>query len=78
MPESLTCALLGVSVSWFCKWISRAGSADGLHTDTDRRRAHFDAAVTLAFDKARGLHGSPRLVADLRDLGWTVSEKTVG
>lgn len=23
-----------------------------------------------------GLHGSPRLAADLRDLGWEVSEKT--
>lgn len=29
------------------------------------------------FDKHRGLHGSPRLVLDLRDDGWTVSEKTV-
>ncbi len=29
------------------------------------------------FTKKRGLHGSPRLVHDLRDDGWTVSEKTV-
>ena len=27
--------------------------------------------------KARGLHGSLRLLHDLRDAGWTVSEKTV-
>ena len=27
--------------------------------------------------KAKGLHGSPRLHADLRDDGWQVSEKTV-
>ena len=27
------------------------------------------------FDKHRGLHGSPRLVLDLRDDGWTVSER---
>jgi hypothetical protein len=33
--------------------------------------------VKVAFGKARGLHGSPRLVHDLRDGGWTVSEKTV-
>jgi len=64
-------------LSWFYKWITRAGTIDGVHTDTDRRRAQVDAAVAEAFDKARGLHGSPRLVADLRDLGWVVSEKTV-
>ena len=29
------------------------------------------------FTKKRGLHGSPRLHADLRDDGWKVSEKTV-
>ena len=29
------------------------------------------------FAAHRGLHGSPRLVADLRDKGWTVTEKTV-
>ena len=31
----------------------------------------------MAFKKARGLHGSPRLHADLVDGGWRVSEKTV-
>ena len=29
------------------------------------------------FDDAKGLHGSPRLHADLRDAGWMVTEKTV-
>jgi len=33
--------------------------------------------VAVAFGKARGLHGSPRLHADLRGDGWTISEKTV-
>jgi len=33
--------------------------------------------VKTAFVNARGLHGSPRLHADLREDGWTVSEKTV-
>ena len=36
-----------------------------------------DRAAKVAFDKARGLHGSPRLLHDLRDDGWRVSEKTV-
>jgi transposase InsO family protein len=64
-------------MSWFYKWIARAGDPSGLYTDTDRRGAELDAAVRVAFGKARGLHGSPRLIADLRDLGWVVSEKTV-
>lgn len=71
VPHTITCALLGVSISWFYKWIGRTP------TPTEQRRAAVDAAVADAFGKARGLHGSPRLVADLRDAGWTVSEKTV-
>jgi putative transposase len=77
VPHTVTCALLGVCVSWFYKWIARADDPDGLHTDTDRRRAQLDAAVKKAFGAARGLHGSPRLHADLREAGWVVSEKSV-
>lgn len=80
VPHTLTCALLGVSVAWFYKWLGRAtgpAATSGLHTARDRRRDTIDRAVKVAFTKARGLHGSPRLHADLRDDGWRVSEKTV-
>jgi putative transposase len=80
VPHTVVCALLGVSLAWFYKWLGRAqgpGGTSGLHTDRDRRRDTIDRAVKVAFTKARGLHGSPRLHADLRDGGWTVSEKTV-
>jgi transposase InsO family protein len=80
VPHTLVCALLGVSLAWFYKWIARASgpaASTGLHTARDRRRNTIDRAVKVAFTKARGLHGSPRLHADLRDDGWTVSEKTV-
>jgi putative transposase len=80
VPHTVVCVLLGVSLAWFYKWIARAdspGAASGLHTDRDRRRDTVDRAVKVAFDKVRGLHGSPRLVHDLRDGGWRVSEKTV-
>ncbi len=40
-------------------------------------RAEVDAAVAAWFVDARGLHGSPRLHADLREAGWVVSQKTV-
>ena len=80
VPHTLTCVLLGVSLAWFYKWWERArgpAAASGLHTGQDRRRDTMDRAVRVAFGKAKGLHGSPRLHADLRDDGWTVSEKTV-
>lgn len=80
VPHTVVCALLGVSVAWFYKWFARAtgpAATSGLHTERDRRRDSVDRAVRVAFGRARGLHGSPRLVCDLRDDGWTVSEKTV-
>lgn len=36
VPHTRTCVLLGVSVSWFYKWITRVESADGLHTGSGR------------------------------------------
>jgi transposase InsO family protein len=80
VPHTVTCRLLEISESWFYKWAARAsgpGAANGLHTNRDRRRDTMDRAVRVAFDKARGAHGSPRLVHDLRAEGWRVSEKTV-
>lgn len=71
VPVAFSCALLGVSVSWFYKWRDRQP------TKTELRRVKIDAAVAAAFTAARGVHGSPRLYLDLRDAGWTVTEKTV-
>lgn len=80
VPHTITCALLGVSSAWFYKWLGRASgpaAASGLHTKRDRRRDTVDRAVKVMFTKRRGLHGSPRLHADLVEDGWTVSLKTV-
>nr|WP_211675566.1 DDE-type integrase/transposase/recombinase [Ornithinibacter aureus] len=77
VPVAFTCALLGISISWFYKWLPRTAIATGLYTKRDLRRDTMDRAVKVMFDKNRGLHGSPRLVLDLREEGWTVSEKTV-
>jgi putative transposase len=76
VPHTLTCLLLGVSLAWFYKWAQRAQQPRP-HTRTEERRADLDVAVDKAFNDARGLHGSPRLHADLREAGWVVSEKTV-
>ena len=71
VPVAFCCALLGVSVSWFYAWRAKQP------TKTQLRRAKVDAVVAAEFTGRRGLHGSPRLVVDLREKGWTVSEKTV-
>jgi transposase InsO family protein len=71
VPVAFTCALLGLSVSWFYKWVDHGP------TKTQQRRAEVDAAVATEFTAQRGLHGSPRLVVDLRAKGSTVSAKTV-
>lgn len=73
VPHAACCRLLGVSESWFYKWAAR----DGALTVSETRRRQLDDAVAVAFEAAKGKHGSPRLVADLREAPWTVSEKTV-
>lgn len=73
VPHAVACRALDVSESWFYKWIHRQHQpAPG-----EQRRAELDAAVAQAFADARGLHGSPRILVDLREAGWVVSEKTV-
>ena len=73
VPHAACCRLLGMSVSWFYKWQARAST--GTLTVSETRRQALDDAVALAFEKAKGRHGSPRLLADLRDAGWTVSRE---
>lgn len=80
VPHTVVCALSGVSVAWFYKWLGRAAgpsAASGLHTPRDRCRETIDRAAKVMFTRKRGLHGSPRLHADLRDDGREVNEKTV-
>lgn len=75
VPHAVCCRLLGFSESWYYKWAGRA--ATGARTASETRRRMIDDAVRQAFHEARGLHGAPRLLADLRDAGWRVSRKTV-
>ncbi|MGH3096352.1 MAG: helix-turn-helix transcriptional regulator [Streptosporangiales bacterium] len=59
VPHTIVCAMLGVSLAWFYKWVARA-TGPGPHTATQRRRAELDEAVAGAFTAARGLHGLER------------------
>jgi hypothetical protein len=65
VPHTVVCALLGVSLAWFYKWLRRAqgpGATSGLHTPRDRRRDTIDRAVAVA---------SGRLVACTVHRGWS-------
>jgi putative transposase len=73
VPHAVACRALAVSESWFYKWQQRPHQP----TPGELRRAELDAAVAEAFEAAQGLHGSPRIHADVRAAGWVVSEKTV-
>lgn len=73
VPHAVTCRALAVSESWFYKWHHRPRRP----TPSELRCAELDAAVVEAFEAAHGLHGSPRVLVDLRAAGWTVSEKSV-
>jgi putative transposase len=73
VPHAVACRALAVSESWFYKWHHRSRQP----APSELRRAELDAAVAEVFAAAHGLHGSPRVLIDLRADGWTVSEKTV-
>jgi putative transposase len=71
VPYATSCRALGVSQSWFYKW--RYGDVSPRHA----RRAQLTAAIGQLFAAHHGTYGSPRITDDLREAGWTVSEKTV-
>jgi transposase InsO family protein len=67
----VSCRALGVSRSWFYKW------ARGDRSPARARRNALAAGVARLFRACGGKCGSPRITADLRDLGWVVSVNTV-
>jgi transposase InsO family protein len=71
IPYATSCRALGVSQAWFYKW--RHGDASVRR----KRRAALAALVGYLFVKHHHSYGSPRITADLRDLGWRVSQNTV-
>jgi putative transposase len=71
VPHVVCCAILGVSVSWFYKWLDRP------LTGRARRQSELDAEVRRMFTASQRTYGSPRIHADLVEAGWTVSVNTV-
>lgn len=71
VPHALACRALGVAPSTFYERRSRPPSAARV------RRERLDAAVKECFEASGGTYGSPRVHAQLRLNGHTVSKKTV-
>jgi putative transposase len=71
VPHAVCCAILGVSPSWFYKWIKHPV------TPQRQRRVRLDAKVREMFDASQRTYGSPRIHTDLVEAGWQVSVNTV-
>ena len=71
VPYAVCCAILGLSQSWFYKWLNRPATAG------QRRRGELDAAVLKMFNASRCSYGSPRVRANLLAAGWMLSVNTV-
>jgi transposase InsO family protein len=71
IPHAVACRALGLSRSWFYKW------RDDQLPPRAARREVLAAEVRRLFKAHRGTYGSPRITADLREAGWTVSTNTV-
>jgi putative transposase len=71
IPAAASCRAVGVSRSWYYKWSGRGLPPRAV------RREQLKAEVARLFGAHKGTYGSPRITADLRDLGWRVSKNTV-
>jgi putative transposase len=71
VPVAVCCAMLGLSVGWFYKWVKAPV------TGQLARRRELDAEVAKLFQASERTYGSPRIHRDLREAGWTVGENTV-
>jgi transposase InsO family protein len=71
IPHAVSCRALGVSQAWLYKWRRGDGSL------RRRRRAALAAVIAYLFTVHHGSYGSPRITADLREMGWRVSPNTV-
>jgi putative transposase len=71
VPHATSCRAVQVSQAWFYKWA---------HGDVSLRRARRAALagqIKYVFVRHKRRYGSPRITAELHDLGWQVSENTV-
>jgi transposase InsO family protein len=71
IPRATSCRALQVSQAWLYKW------ARGDVSLRRARRGALAAQVRYLFIRHNRRYGSPRITAELHDLGWRVSVNTV-
>ena len=67
----MCCAILGVSVSWFYKWVDRPATA------RQRGAPSWTPGCSGCSTPSGCTYGSPRIHADLLEAGWAVGVNTV-
>ena len=70
-PVWRMCSLLDISRSGFHRWLRRKKSKRALETDK------LGNMVREIFNKCSGCYGSPRITAELHDMGYKFSENRV-
>ena len=78
VPHTITCVLLGVSVSWFYEWITRVDPPDGLHSRADvagRRSFRGSSIFRWRGRVLPRLSGSGTAAASSRDAGLWRSKR---
>lgn len=70
------CSVLGVSKSGFYKW--RAFQASDERTDRQLRHEELKQKILQSHHESYGTYGSPRILKDLEEWGYSVCERTVG
>ena len=71
IPHAVSCRALGVSQSWFYKWLR------GDPSPRRARRELLEAGGARLFARPEGKRGAPMITADLAEAGWKVSVNTV-
>ncbi len=69
------CHVLEVSTSGYYKWLAKQESGP---TETEKRRKELKQKIRQFFHESFGTYGAERLHKDLLDVGYRVSERTVG
>lgn len=67
--------MLGVSKSGYYKWLKQK---DREPTKSERYREKVKQKIRQFFHESMGTYGAPRILKDLIEAGYSVSEKTVG
>jgi len=67
IPHATSCRALGVSQSWFYKWLGHARA--GTLPPRQERRRRLAVEIARLFKAHAGKRGSPMITADLREGG---------